>query len=88
MKINKLVIKAESFTAEQIKVMREIKALKREIKEYAKRMAYLDNAINIVKNQNEEYSYELGESWYDYYYARERAKKALKALRDKYHFFL
>lgn len=85
MKLNKLIIKPE-ICSTQIKVMREIKALKKEIKEYAKRLAYLEAAINEIGD--EEYSYDLRDSWYDYHYEWEQAKKALKELRDKYYYLL
>lgn len=85
MKINKLIIKSESFNPVQVQVMKKIKSLKKQIKECAKRLAYLEAAINEI--QDEEYSYQLRDSWYDCYYDWEQSKKSLKALRDKYHFF-
>lgn len=84
MKMNKLTIKTE-ICAEQIRVSREIKALKREIKYFAKKLADLDtqmsNYLRITLKPDEIHR-GLLDDWDECYYAQEKAKETLKALKN------
>lgn len=83
----KVIIKPE-ICEEQVKVLREIKALKKKIKFFAKRLANLSNQIDYLMGNCDESYYDLLDDWYECDYHLKKTKKDLKNLRDRYYFFL